>query len=327
MNLKVRIGLLFVGLIIGIISLLSARQAAYALTVSDSRSIALTPIKSVPILPENPIEIGQCITAGCSGQLCVEAQADPLATTCEWREEYACYRQATCERQQNGACGWTMDEQLTSCLGDSSSGDKPPIYSRDPIEPIRPIIDSEPHVSACNGVCDEDDICQPGTVCIWEGKCPADCEEVMPPAKDPAPTCFPRPSCLDATPRCLLPEPQDGWCPQTSPMPTNVPEIDLCTMTGGSWDRFSNGCADLCTNVGKQPGSYICTQATVQSCECGADSCWTGTACIPNAHVLHPIPTQITPRPIPDTPPRSRIAVIQTWFRDIRSRFFRWNWK
>lgn len=29
----------------------------------------------------------------------------------------------------------------------------------------------------------------------------------------PAASCMPRPACLDATPRCLLPEPAEGWCP------------------------------------------------------------------------------------------------------------------
>jgi hypothetical protein len=29
----------------------------------------------------------------------------------------------------------------------------------------------------------------------------------------PAPTCIPRPACLDATPRCMIAEPANGWCP------------------------------------------------------------------------------------------------------------------
>ncbi len=27
-------------------------------------------------------------------------------------------------------------------------------------------------------------------------------------------TCIPRPACLDATPRCMMPEPENGWCPK-----------------------------------------------------------------------------------------------------------------
>lgn len=29
----------------------------------------------------------------------------------------------------------------------------------------------------------------------------------------PKPSCEPRPACLDASPRCLIPEPPEGWCP------------------------------------------------------------------------------------------------------------------
>lgn len=36
----------------------------------------------------------------------------------------------------------------------------------------------------------------------------------------PSPTCIQRPSCLDATPRCLIAEPASGWCPKPQPTPT-----------------------------------------------------------------------------------------------------------
>lgn len=58
-----------------------------------------------------------CYRGGCSGQLCSDkAGSEGLATTCEWREEYACYRTARCERQINGKCGWTQTTELTSCV-------------------------------------------------------------------------------------------------------------------------------------------------------------------------------------------------------------------
>lgn len=57
---------------------------------------------------------GQCYVGGCSAQLCTD---DPAAvSTCEYRAEYACYREATCERQDNGECGWTETSELRSCL-------------------------------------------------------------------------------------------------------------------------------------------------------------------------------------------------------------------
>lgn len=56
-----------------------------------------------------------CYVGGCSLQVCSDREG--LITTCEWREEYACYQTATCEVQDTGDCGWTPTEELTSCLG------------------------------------------------------------------------------------------------------------------------------------------------------------------------------------------------------------------
>ena len=58
-----------------------------------------------------------CRTSGCSGQICIAEDAPPVFTTCDWRPEYACYHDAACERQSDGACGWTMTAELTACLG------------------------------------------------------------------------------------------------------------------------------------------------------------------------------------------------------------------
>ncbi|HKC04735.1 MAG TPA: hypothetical protein VKC54_02600 [Patescibacteria group bacterium] len=54
----------------------------------------------------------------------------------------------------------------------------------------------------------------------------------------PTPTCKPRPACLDAKPRCLIPETND-MCPKATPTPT--PIAKACTME-----------AKLCPN-----GSYV----------------------------------------------------------------------
>jgi hypothetical protein len=55
-----------------------------------------------------------CYVGGCSSQLCSD-QPD-MASTCEYREEYACYQTATCERQSTGECGWTQTQELNACL-------------------------------------------------------------------------------------------------------------------------------------------------------------------------------------------------------------------
>lgn len=54
-----------------------------------------------------------CVKTGCSGQICADSQR---FSTCEFRPEYACYQSAACERQTNGACGFTSTPALTSCL-------------------------------------------------------------------------------------------------------------------------------------------------------------------------------------------------------------------
>lgn len=58
-----------------------------------------------------------CAVAGCSGQLCVSAdEAANMVTTCEYRADYACYRNASCEPQVDGKCGWTNTPELAQCL-------------------------------------------------------------------------------------------------------------------------------------------------------------------------------------------------------------------
>ena len=59
-----------------------------------------------------------CIKSGCSGQICGE---ESMMSTCEWRPQYECYRNAKCERQADGKCGWTMTDAFKACLGQSSN--------------------------------------------------------------------------------------------------------------------------------------------------------------------------------------------------------------
>jgi eight-cysteine-cluster-containing protein len=62
-----------------------------------------------------PKATGGCMVGGCSSQLCAEEGSD-VVSTCEWRESYACYQTAKCERQASGQCGWTDTPELTQCL-------------------------------------------------------------------------------------------------------------------------------------------------------------------------------------------------------------------
>ncbi len=82
---------------------------------ADGRTF-VNPNQVAPRAPATPVA-GGCIVGGCSGQLCVSAdEAGNMVTTCEYRAEYACYKQATCARQSNGTCGWTQTPGLQLCL-------------------------------------------------------------------------------------------------------------------------------------------------------------------------------------------------------------------
>jgi len=59
------------------------------------------------------VSLGSCRPTGCSSQVCSDRD---VVTTCEFQPEYACYKEAVCERQSNGACGWTRTDAFESCV-------------------------------------------------------------------------------------------------------------------------------------------------------------------------------------------------------------------
>lgn len=64
----------------------------------------------------------ECKRGGCSSQVCTD---ENVITTCEWKEEYACYnKNAKCERQTDGECGWTQTAELTRCLDENKGTSK-----------------------------------------------------------------------------------------------------------------------------------------------------------------------------------------------------------
>jgi hypothetical protein len=64
-----------------------------------------------------------CVASGCSGILCVAAGKEVMST-CEYQPKYACYKNARCEPQPGGACGWTKTAELDACL--AAGGPKTP---------------------------------------------------------------------------------------------------------------------------------------------------------------------------------------------------------
>lgn len=79
-------------------------EADYRFNFSVSKQD--TPIVTTPA--------GACYRTGCSSQICSDQPG--LASTCEYKEEYACYQTASCERQASGQCGWTQTPDLQACL-------------------------------------------------------------------------------------------------------------------------------------------------------------------------------------------------------------------
>lgn len=62
--------------------------------------------------------IGKCYVGGCSSEVCSD-QPD-MASNCIYKPEFACYKNAKCERQSSGQCGWTPSTSLTQCLNNAA---------------------------------------------------------------------------------------------------------------------------------------------------------------------------------------------------------------
>lgn len=115
MSQKIIILLLFVSVVIvGILFALPQRQA------SEPNSNGTTNINSVNVnKASKAIECSKdadCLASGCSGQLCIPRdEADAAFSTCEWRDEYACYREDDCICNNN-KCKWAGNEAFSECI-------------------------------------------------------------------------------------------------------------------------------------------------------------------------------------------------------------------
>ncbi len=87
-----------------------ASNSKINLTSSDYRFDFTVTAQSEPTVTQG----GKCFIGGCSSQICSDQEG--MASTCEYREEYSCYKTATCRRQTNGNCGWTETAELNACL-------------------------------------------------------------------------------------------------------------------------------------------------------------------------------------------------------------------
>jgi hypothetical protein len=98
---------------------ISDAQYIFTFEVTKRKSEPIPiPVPDLPITSK-PIPSGACYVGGCSSQLCTDNP--DMVSTCEYKEEYACYQTAVCERQQGGQCGWTSSAALNSCLQQKGS--------------------------------------------------------------------------------------------------------------------------------------------------------------------------------------------------------------
>lgn len=68
------------------------------------------------VIPSN--NMPECVVSGCNRELCVEedGRAAVDVSPCLYKVEYACYKNASCERLENQKCGWRMTKELQNCI-------------------------------------------------------------------------------------------------------------------------------------------------------------------------------------------------------------------
>jgi hypothetical protein len=107
---------------LGTVNNQSAVISGYSFKVKSMTEDSIT----FEVAKESAAVVGACYIGGCSSQICSD-QKD-IASTCEYREEYACYKSAKCERQPSGECGWTQTTQLTQCISKARSSGGEIVY-------------------------------------------------------------------------------------------------------------------------------------------------------------------------------------------------------
>lgn len=101
-------------------STLDCPSKQYVINESDScycpTSLSCTESINQPATATPSAKNNSCVVTGCSSHICANS---PVTTTCEYKTEYACYKNAECTLQPDGQCGWTQTETLTSCLNNA----------------------------------------------------------------------------------------------------------------------------------------------------------------------------------------------------------------
>lgn len=231
----------------------------------------------VPSPPDLPPEVpdttppdlvdasGECMVTGCSAQVCA---AGPVDTTCEYRCEYGCYAQATCEPQADGLCGWTAGAAFEACVAECSCGPT--------VEP------SDTYYNRFEGI-GADNACSSDADCIIGG-CSAEicAAEALPSTCEGLPY-GPSGSCGCVAGVCIWndcsepPGPDaDAGTPDADAEPADTMSADL-EETGPTTSCIATGCS----------GQVCAADAVITTCEYTCEyGCYSQATCEPQADGL-----------------------------------------
>jgi eight-cysteine-cluster-containing protein len=96
---------------------------AVALVFSAAIAMSVRPVSLFNLAAQ---ALNTCVIGGCSGEMCRDIRDENMATTCEVRPEYACFKQySRCDRT-NGVCGWVQTPALVSCIANPPPMDGAP---------------------------------------------------------------------------------------------------------------------------------------------------------------------------------------------------------
>ncbi len=93
-------------------------------TINPTVEVSVTPAPTddlPPPPPDDEIELecttaSDCMVGGCSSTLCATPEyLSQITTTCEWKEEYACYKQIGCGCINN-QCSWVETTEFKFCV-------------------------------------------------------------------------------------------------------------------------------------------------------------------------------------------------------------------
>lgn len=170
-----------------------------SLVIQPVFAVTSSPYQTEPASPM--VSDTGCVIGGCSGELCTDMSLGPQNSICLYKEEYACFKFAVCERQESGQCGWSETPESLNCRQGMTPTSQP--------QP-EPTTTSTPNASPT---------CIPRPACL-DAKIPCDIPEPVDGA-----WCPPTTPTITATPssEVIYPTHTPTVTPTTIPTPSTTP--------------------------------------------------------------------------------------------------------